>query len=83
MRLLLDAYDLIALSERGEPISPKQFDSWLKNHDGCLVLTGTSVVEASVTLLAAGKASELRGLVQTVTALPVCYLKEIAIFVEE
>src|SRR3989304_4486984 len=82
-RLLLDAYDLIALSERGEPVSPKQFDLWLKSHDGCLVLTGTSVVEASVALFAAGKASELRVLVQTVTAVPVCYLKEIAIFVEE
>lgn len=83
MRLLLDASDLIALSERGEPVSPKQFELWLKSHDGCLVLTGTSVVEASVALFEAGKASELRGLVQTVTTVPVCYLKEIAIFVEE
>ncbi|MBI2818875.1 MAG: hypothetical protein HYX73_02760 [Acidobacteria bacterium] len=83
MRLLLSADDLIALYERSEPITPEQFKAWLQSRDGCLVLTGTSVVETSVALLEAGKASELRGLVQTVTAVPVCYLKEIAIFVEE
>ena len=83
MRLLLSADDLIALFERNEPIAPEQFYAWLKSRAGCLVLTGTSVVEASASLLEAGRRTALQSLLRAVANVPVCYLKEIAIFVEE
>lgn len=83
MRLLLSADDLIALFERKEPIPPERFQSWLRDRQGCLVLTGTNVVEASVALLEAGRRTALQHLLQAIAEVSVCCLKEMAIFVEE
>ena len=83
MRVLLDAPDLIALFQRSDPLSPEQFEAWLHAREGTMVLTGTNVAEASALLLDAGKSSELRSLLRAVAAMPVCFLKEIAVFVEE
>jgi hypothetical protein len=83
VRLLLDAKDLIALFVQGEHVSQPQFKEWLEARGGSLVLTGTNVSQAVVLLLEAEKSAELRGMLGAIAALPVCYLKEIAVFVEE
>ncbi len=83
MRLLLSAHDLIAVFERSDPVSPEQLDARLRSCGGCLVLTGTNVVEASVCLLEAGKSMQLRSMLRAMADLPLSHLKELAIFVEE
>ena len=83
MRLLLDAKDLIALFVQGEPVSQSELKEWLQARGGSLVLTGTNVSQAAVLLLKAEKAAELRSMLGAIDALPVCYLKELVVFVEE
>jgi hypothetical protein len=83
MRFLLDAKDLIDVVEHGRPIALADFDEYLRSRGHEIVLTTTNVRELAAPLATDGDFLKMRGLLQGLEALPVCYLREWAILHEE
>lgn len=83
MRFLLDAKDLIDVVEHGRPIAPMEFDEYLRSRGHEIVLTSTNVREFAAPLMTDGEFLKMRGLLQSLEALPVCYMKEGTILHEE
>ena len=83
MRFLLDAKDLIDAVEHNHPIALTDLDQYLRTRGHQLVLTSTNVREFVAPLMTDNDFLKMRGLLQDLEALPVCYLREATILHEE
>lgn len=81
--LLLDAKDLIELLERSDPMPKSEFHAWLVAHDARVVLTYTNVSEFANCFQGVSDRLYIRSIVQALESLPVTYLREATIQVEE
>ena len=83
MRFLLDAKDLIDVAEHGRPMALSDFHNYLRSSGHEIVLTSTNVREFAAPLATDGDFLKMRGLLQSLEALPVCYMRESTILDEE
>lgn len=83
MRVLLDAKGLIDVVEHGRPLSLRDFELCLRSCGHQLVLTSTNVREFVSPLMHDRDSLKMRQLLQSIEALPVCYLREGKILHEE
>lgn len=83
LRILLDAKDLIDVVEHARPITLTEFQDYLLSHDHKVVLTHTSIIEFSAPLVADEDFLKLRRLLQQIEALPVTYINEAKIQIQE
>jgi hypothetical protein len=83
VRFLLDAKDLIDAVEHNHPLALTDFDQYLRTRGHQLVLTSTNVREFVAPLMTDNDFLKMRGLLQSLEALPVCYLREATILHEE
>src|ERR1700741_259435 len=83
MRLLVDEKDLIELVERDNPMPVTDFRGWLAARDARVVLTFTNVTELTDCFRGVDDLLYIRSIVQAVESLPVTYLRETLIEIEE
>ena len=83
MRILLDAKDLISIVEHEQPVSREEFANYLQKHDSQLVLSFANVSEFVAPLASPRDFLRMRRLLQDIQTLPVCYIREPPIPIEE
>jgi hypothetical protein len=83
MRILLDAKDLIELVEHDQPITLSQFSKYLHKHKAYLVLSFANVSEFVAPLARGADFLTMRGHLQRLEGLPVHYIREPPIPIEE
>jgi len=83
MRILLDAKDLIDAVEHSKPIALDKLGDWLMRHGAQIVLTMTNVTELVAPLKLGREFMDLRTLLQALERLPVCYMREGCIIMQE
>ena len=83
MRILLDAKDLIDVIEHGKPIPAHGLDKYLRGRNAELVLSFTNVRELVAPLTESNDFLSMRDLLRPIEALPVCYIREAPIPIEE
>jgi len=83
IRILLDTKDVIELVERSYPISPAKLSEWLEARDARLVLTSTNVLEFAEGFANTNDLLHARSMMQALEAMPVVYLHEALIEVDE
>jgi hypothetical protein len=79
MRILLDAHDLIDLTERGRPITVEEFGVLLRRGGHQNVLSFTNVRELSGPLAQGGNFEDIRPILQSLEAMPLQYIQEVGI----
>jgi len=83
MKILLDAKDLIELLERADPMPLEGFRKWLDARDAKIVLTYTNVSEFADCFRGVDDHLYIRSIVQGLESLPVTYMREAMIQVDE
>lgn len=83
MRILLDAKDLINVVEHGIPIPLAEFAHYLQDHNARLALSYMNISEFVAPLTSSGDFLKMRSLLQEIERLPVCYIREAPILIEE
>lgn len=82
-RLLLDASDIINVIEYSRPVTIDDLESFLRSEGGTLVLTFTNVLEFVRPMLDNGDFLRFRPLLQRLERLPVTYLRNAHIPMQE
>lgn len=76
MKILLDGKDLIDIAEHSKPISLSDLGDFLRHNSAQLVLSYTNVRELAAPVVTTGEILKIRKILNTVEALPVCYIRE-------
>lgn len=83
MRILLDTRDLIAVVERGQPVSAQAFGTYLRDYNHQIVLCFSNVRELASPMYCANDILNTRASFQSLEHLPQTYLKEATIISRE
>ena len=83
MRVLLDTSDIINTVERSSPVPLKRLEDFLRARSASLVLTLTNVVEFVRPILDDGDFLRFRPLLQSLERLPLAYLSDAHIPMQE
>jgi len=83
VRILLDARDLIDLIEFNRPLDVSAFAAWLNKNRATLVLSLTNVSDFVGPVFDGGNFLEMRVLLQKLETLPLAYIREGSIIMDE
>lgn len=83
MRILLDAKDLINITEKSRPADAKAFGDWLREKNATAVLSFTNVSDLVGPAFATNTFLEKRVLLQALETLPLAYIREGTIIEDE
>jgi hypothetical protein len=83
MKVLLDSKDLIDLAEHATPLSLPDFRHRLQGKGAEAVLSYTNVREVAAPMATTGEILRIRAVLNQIEALPVCYIREAFIIVDE
>jgi hypothetical protein len=83
VRILLDSRDLIALVDHQRPVTPPEFDAYLRGGNHQIVLCNTNVRELCGALSGGADFRRVQPFLQSLAAMPHLYLKEATIVAVE